>query len=104
MKPKEYILKSLLHAGAVALYVTGVATLLSNTQNIFGDKEDTVAIPIFMLLLLIISATITGLLVLGRPLYLYFSGMKKEAIILLLSILGWLVVFLVCAGVVIAKM
>jgi hypothetical protein len=48
-----------------------------------------------MLLLFIISASVTGLLVLGKPIHLYLSGLKKEAFVLLFATTGWLVLFLV---------
>ncbi len=96
MKKSGLILKSLISALAVFVYVYGVALMLSNAKYIFGEAEPKgMFIPVFMLLLLIISATVTGLLVLGKPIHLYFNGQKKEGITLLLSTLGWLVVLLV---------
>lgn len=96
MKKFGLILKSLINALAVFAYVYGVASLLSNAKYIFGEVEPKgMFIPVFMLLLLIISATITGLLVLGKPIHLYLNGYKKEGITLLLATLGWLVVFLI---------
>ena len=67
---------------------------MSTAEEIFDAAEPTIIIPIFMLLLLIVSATITGLLVLGKPIYLYFNGQKKEALVLLFATLAWLVFFL----------
>jgi len=93
---KEWVKKGLLHAAAVFVYVLGVAWFISHLKDIFGPEEPTgFFAPLFMLLLLIISATVTGLLVLGRPAYLYFNNQWKEAMALLLSTLGWLVAFLV---------
>ncbi|MEK9154676.1 MAG: hypothetical protein AAB596_01215 [Patescibacteria group bacterium] len=94
MKKYDYILKSLINASGVFVYVLIVAWVLFNAKEIFKEPAG-LLIPIFMLLLLIISATITGLLVLGKPIYLYFNGLKKEAIILLFATLAWLVVFLI---------
>ena len=93
MNTKEYLYKSFLHAIGVAVYIILVVSLLSNAKYIFGEK-DTVYIPVFMLLLLIISATITGSLVLGRPLLMYIDGQKKEAIMFLSATIAWLAVFL----------
>ena len=96
MKKSEYIIKSLVNAVGVFLYVFGVSSFLSNAKYIFGeeDAQHKLLIPIFMLLLLIVSATITGLLVLGKPAYLYFSGQKKESVIMLFTTLAWLVLIL----------
>jgi len=48
---------------------------------------------VFMLLLFVISASVTGLLVLGKPIHLYLSGLKKESLTMLFANMGWLVVF-----------
>ncbi|MBI4121027.1 MAG: hypothetical protein HY457_02120 [Parcubacteria group bacterium] len=94
MKNSDYVVKSFINASGVFLYVFGVAWFLSNAQEIFGEQDEGLFVPIFMLLLFIISATITSLLVLGRPVYLYLNNQKKEAMILLLATLGWLAIFL----------
>lgn len=94
VKKSEYILKGLINALGVFIYVFMVAWMLFNANDIFG-KPPGLFIPVFFLLLLIVSATITGLLVLGKPASLYFSGFKKESVVLLFLTLGWLVVFLV---------
>lgn len=88
---KNYIAKGLAHAVAVVVYVTGIAWFLFNNKKLFGDTP-TFLTPLFALLLLVISATITGILVLGKPVHLYFNGMKQEAVRLLLITLAWLVV------------
>ena len=92
MKRSEYVLGSFLRALGVLIYVAAVAWLLSSGEAIFGGGK-MLLIPVFMLLLLIISATITGLLVLGNPIHLYLSGLKKEALIFLCATLMWLAVF-----------
>ncbi len=94
MKKSEYLLKSLINALGVLVYVSIVAWLLFNGEHIFDDKPSFL-IPVFMLLLFIISASITGLLVLGKPVHLYLSGLKKEAFTLLFTTLAWLILFIV---------
>ena len=85
----------MLNALGVFVYVFGIASLLFNAKTIFGGEEPKgFIVPIFMLLLLVVSATITGLLVLGKPMYLYFEGKKKEAFTLLIATLAWLILFL----------
>ena len=93
IKNSDYFLRSLAHAAGVFIYTSAVAWFLSNAQSVFGKAEGFLA-PLFMLLLFIISASVTGLLVLGKPIHLYLSGLKKEAFILLFSTLAWLVIFL----------
>ncbi|MBI4118264.1 MAG: hypothetical protein HY455_01860 [Parcubacteria group bacterium] len=94
MKYSDYLFKSFVHGSGVFLYVFGVASFLSNAERIFGKHEEGLFVPIFMLLLFIISATITSLLVFGWPVYLYLNNQKKEAIVFLLATLAWLVAFL----------
>ncbi len=93
MKTPSIFLKSFLSALGVLIYISGVALLGFNSQNIFGQVQSFL-IPVFILLLFVVSACITGLLVLGKPIYLFLEGHKKEAFILLFATLGWLVFFL----------
>lgn len=95
MKTHDYILKSFINAGCTFAYISLVAWFMSNGERLFGGGEDTFVIPIFMLLLFVISASITGFLVLGKPITLFIDGQKKEAFALLFATLAWLVVFLV---------
>ncbi|MDO8584544.1 MAG: hypothetical protein Q7R85_00280 [bacterium] len=95
MKEISHIVKSLLHASGVFLYILGIVGLLSNAKGMFGPTDPPFPLaPLFMLLLFIISATITGSLVLGKPIYLYLEHRKKEAFIFLCSTLVWLTFFL----------
>jgi small-conductance mechanosensitive channel len=94
MKKSEYILKSFINALGVLVYVSIVAFLIFNGEHIF-DNKPSFLIPLFMLLLFIISASVTGLLVMGKPIHLYLSGLKKEAFILLFATLVWLALFIV---------
>lgn len=99
MKKSDYFLKSLLNAAGVFVYVSGVASLLSNGEKIFGKAENFL-MPVLLLLLFVVSAAITGLLVLGKPIHLYLSGFKKEAFTLLFATLAWLIVFIAVVAVI----
>jgi hypothetical protein len=90
MPPKKVILHSLLHALGVVVYVVLVALLMTNAEKIFGGMNNIWG-PVAMLLLFTVSAAITGLLVLGRPIYLFLNGNKKEGITFLFCTLGWLI-------------
>ena len=99
MKKSNNLLESFIIATGTLIYVSAVALLMSNGKNIFGESEDFL-IPLFMLLLFVVSASITGLLVLGRPIHLYLNNFKKEAFRLLFSTLAWLILFLVAVVIV----
>lgn len=87
-----------LNALGTTLYVALVASLLFNAPLIFGSTgKDTVFIPIAMLLLFVISASVTGSLVLGRPLLWYLDGKKKEAVSLFIATLGFLFLIMLLA-------
>lgn len=96
---KHVILKYAgLHAAGTALYIAAVSTLLFYAPQIFGGTgKDTVLIPIAMLLLFVLSASVTGSLVLGRPILWYLDGKKKEAVSLLAATLGFLFLITVLA-------
>lgn len=87
MEKSDYIVKSFVNAAGVFAYMCGVALLFFNSQRIFGDVKSFL-IPVFILLLFVVSASITSLLVLGKPILLYLDNLKKEAFTLLLSTLA----------------
>ena len=99
MRKSEYFFKSLISAVGVFIYVSAVSWMMFNGEEIFGEVSNFL-MPLFLLLLFVISAAITGLLVLGKPVHLYLSGLKKEAFILLFATLAWLVVSLAVVAVV----
>jgi len=96
MKKSNYIIRGFLSAAGVLTYVATIMWALFNAEKVFGKQfpEPNFLIPVMMLLLFIVSACITGALVLGKPIHLYLSGLKKEAVVLLFSTVTWLVVFL----------
>ena len=86
---------SFLNAAGVFAYVSAVSWLLFSAGHIFGNvPEPNFLIPIYFLLLFVISASITGFLVLGKPILMYWDGQKKEALKMLFCTLAWLVLFL----------
>jgi len=94
MKKSDYLFKSFVNAVGVFIYVAAIAWLGFNSKAIFGAEPNNFLAPLFMLLLFVVSASITGLLVLGKPILMYLNGLKKEAITMLFVTLAWLVVFL----------
>jgi hypothetical protein len=100
---KKLIQQSFLFALGEGIYISLVALLMFGIGKWFGDKPDPKIIaPIFLLLLFVISASISGALILGKPITLYLDGKKKEAVQLFSAILAWLVVFLAVAFAIVA--
>ena len=94
MKNKKFLLHSLGHAVLVFLYTSGVAWILFNGERIFGDIKNFFG-PVLVLLLFVLSATIVGTLVLGRPALLYFNGSKGEAFKFLGYTIMWIFVIII---------
>lgn len=94
-----------LNALGTTLYIVLVAAFLSHASQVFGSKaEGTVFIPVAMLLLFVLSASVTGSLILGRPILWYLDGKKKEAVSLLMATIGFLFGFTVFAFAILAWM
>jgi len=100
---RPHILTGLLHAIGVAIYVAIVAMFMQSAPRLFGHGH-TLMGPIAFLLLFVISAAITGTLVLGRPILAYLDGRKSDAIALFLATLAWLVLILVATFLTLALM
>ena len=67
----------------VFIYTSGVAWFFFNGNKLFGENNSFWQ-PLSMLLLLVVSAAITGSLVFGKTIFLYLEGLKKEAVKLLI--------------------
>ena len=91
---KKIIKISFLNSLGTLIYVGAVSLLIANGDKFFGKMNRYLA-PIAFLLLFVISAAITGTLVLGKPALLFYEGSKKEAIQLLFLTLAWLAFYLV---------
>jgi hypothetical protein len=87
-------LHALGHSILVLLYTSGVAWLLFNGQRIFG-KVTSFWGPLALLMLFVLSATIVGSLVLGRPILLHLEGKKNEALRFFGYTVGWLAILTV---------
>lgn len=96
MKNSSLIKISLLNSVGVLVYVSLVALIMQNGEKIFGKMQNYLG-PIAFLLLFILSAGVTGALVLGRPILFYLDGKKVEAIKLFGFTLAWLFVLTVLA-------
>lgn len=71
---------SVLNSLGVLAYVSLVVTFMNNAQNIFGNNDKPPLTGVVVLMLFVLSALITGSLVVGKPIMLYLDGQKKEAV------------------------
>lgn len=93
--------KSLLPALGVFVYVLLVGLVITYGNRWFGAGNSFWA-PVSMLLLLVLSVAVVGVLIFGKPVFMYLEGEKKQAWTLLLYTIGWLAVFVVVAMVLLA--
>lgn len=82
MKKQRLILLGFVYALLVFVYVAGIAFVLANGERIFGKMQNFFG-PLFLLLLLVLLAAVVGSLIFIRPVMLYLSNLKREAIYLL---------------------
>lgn len=97
MDKTNLVLRSFINSFLTALYITGVAFFMFGAQKIFGTIEDNFRMPLAMLLLFVLSASIVSALILGKPILLYLEGKKTEGVKMFLYSVGWLFVFAVLA-------
>ena len=91
MKDLKLIKYALASSLCTFVYIMLVVLVMNNGEHIFG-KMKSIWGPIAFLLLFVTSASVTGGLVLGRPVYLFLSGQKVEAVKLFLYTVGCLLV------------
>jgi hypothetical protein len=82
---------SFLNALATTVYVLLLSMIMSRLENVVDRVGEPFA-PMVFLLLFILSAAVTGSLVVGRPIMMYMAGEKADAIRLFVYTLGWLLV------------
>ncbi|MFH1500897.1 MAG: hypothetical protein ABIE22_03030 [archaeon] len=78
---------SFINSIGTTAYIIAIASFLYFLQTA-NLEENTVLIPIAMLMLFVFSAAFTGSLVFGRPAIWYLNGKKKDALYLLAYTLG----------------
>lgn len=83
---------SLMQALGVVGYVMLVAIIMYHADRLFGQMKSFLA-PVTFLMLYVVSAAICGWLVFGKPVMLYWDGMKKEALKLLFMTIIWMGLF-----------
>lgn len=102
MKNTNLALRALLNSFGVLIYTSLIAAFLANGEKIFGGQDNHFLIPAVMLMLLVLSATITGALVLGKPILLYMENKKSEALKLFFYTIGFMAAITIVALVILA--
>lgn len=102
MPNKKLVLYGFLHALATIVYIALVVLIMSNANHWFGPGNNLIGIAI--LSLFVLSATIVGALILGRPILWYLDGKKSEGIKLFFYTLSWLLVFTIIVFVILASL
>lgn len=97
MKTPNLVKTGLLNAFLALVYISLVAAVMSNGEKIFGNTPNKIVGPIAFLLLFVISASVTGYLIVGRSLLLYFDNQKPAALKLFGLTLLFLFVFALAA-------
>lgn len=83
MKNSKLFSWALIHSLGVVVYVVLLSLFMRNIDNIFSGSDDNFLAPLFMILLFVSSALVTGSLVLAKPIMLYLDGQKKDGVKLL---------------------
>ena len=76
-----------LNAVLTTLYIVGVGCFMYYGSLVKIGRNNTFLVPITLLLLFVMSASITGFLIFGKPAQMYIDGKKKEALSLLMQTL-----------------
>jgi hypothetical protein len=74
---------ALINSSATALYIVLVGTFMYYGTMIKIGRDNAFLAPIAMLFLFVFSASLTGFLMIGKPVQMYVDGNKKEALSLL---------------------
>lgn len=91
---KNSIIKySLIHALGATAYIALVALVMLNIGRLIAPDEGdgNVFSLIAFLMLFVISAAVMGLVIFARPVMWYLNGSKREAVILAISTVAFLV-------------
>jgi hypothetical protein len=81
-------------ASLTAVYILGVALFMGNAERLVGGGNGLVGGAAF-LTLFVVSAAVTGSLIIGKPVLMYIDGAKKDAVRLFIANIAWLFAMLV---------
>ena len=83
MKKIEILRQAVINAFITAFYVILIASFIYLGGKWLFGSDNTILIPIAMLMLLVFSAAFTSFLIFGKPIMWYLDGRKREAFLLL---------------------
>lgn len=87
--------KPFLYAFSAALYIVSIVSLIYVASRTLQNVPETIIIPMTMLSLFVLSASVMGFLFLSEPLSLLVEGKKREAIIYFAKIVGFFACFVI---------
>lgn len=96
MKKLSLAFLAFLQALGVTAYISLVAVFMTHAESWVGSINQAVA-PVLFLTVFVLSASVTGALVLGKPIILFLENKKTDAIKLFIYTLAWLFAFVVIA-------
>lgn len=99
MNPK-LIGQSAIFATSSAAYIGVVAAIMTFTGNNNAMTQYPFLGIATFLLLFVISASVMGILIFGKPLMLFLENKKKDSLSLLFTTVGFLAVYLMLAAIV----
>jgi hypothetical protein len=88
----KLISQSFFFALGEGIYIFLVVLVMSNANKLFGNNPSILPM-ISVLMLFVLSAAVSGALILGKPIWLYLEGKKKEALSFFGFTLGWMFLF-----------
>ena len=75
------------NAVLAALYIVGIVFVMDTVTSLV-TQEETVLIPMTILSLFVLSASVMGFLFVYKPFQLYFEGHKQEAVLFFTKTVG----------------
>lgn len=98
MSTNKILVRAFMDALGVAVYAVLFAWFVNNMGQLFGSQPDGWLAFALAIVLFIISASITGSLVLLKPILLYFDGERESAVKLFVYTLVFLAILALVIG------
>jgi len=103
MTKNNIIKRAFVDALGVVAYVVLFAFGVGNFEKMFGPQPDTWVNIAIVLILFIVSASVTGSLVLLKPILLYVEGEKRSAFHLFVYTILFLIILALIIGLVLSN-
>lgn len=81
--------KPIINALMAIIYIVAIVLVISGISTLSMEDKAGLMIPIAMLSLFTLSASVMGYLFIFTPVALYLDGKKKESVNYLLQTIGW---------------